>query len=43
MRRSEIKEISKKISSNNYEGNEKNAKGIEKALKESLSINLDLK
>lgn len=38
-----IKEISKKISSNNYEGNEKNAKGIEKALKESLSINLDLK
>jgi len=38
-----IKEISKRISNNNYEGKLKNAKGIEKALKENLNINLDLK
>ena len=38
-----IKEMSKKISSNNYDGNEKHAKSIEKLLKENLNINLDLK
>ena len=38
-----IKEISKKISSNNYEGSIKNASSIEKKLKELLNIKLDLK
>jgi len=38
-----IKEISKRIANNNYNGNLKNAKSIEKVLKENLSINLDLK
>lgn len=38
-----IKEISKRISNNNYEGNLKNAKSIEKVLKDNLSINLDLR
>ena len=38
-----IKEISKRIANNHYEGNLKNAKSIEKVLKDNLSINLDLK
>lgn len=38
-----IKEISKKIASNNYEGSTKNASSIEKKLKELLNIKLDLK
>ena len=38
-----VKEISKRIAYNNYEGSEKNAKSIEKKLKEILNINLDLK
>lgn len=38
-----IKEISKRIASNNYEGNTKNASSIEKKLKELLNIKLDLK
>lgn len=38
-----IKEIAGRIANNNYEGNLKNARAIEKALKEILSINLDLK
>lgn len=38
-----IKEISKRIASNNYEGSTKNAGSIEKKLKELLNIKLDLK
>lgn len=38
-----IKEMSKKIASNNYEGSTKNASSIEKRLKELLNIKLDLK
>lgn len=38
-----IKEISKRIASNNYEGSTKNASSIEKKLKELLNIKLDLK
>lgn len=38
-----IKEMSKKIASNNYEGSTKNASSIEKKLKELLNIKLDLK
>ena len=38
-----ITEISKRIANNNYNGNLKNAKSIEKVLKENLNINLDLK
>ena len=38
-----IKEISKKVANNNYEGNLRNAKSIEKILRENLSINLDLR
>ncbi len=38
-----IKEISKRIASNNYEGSTKNASSIEKNLKELLNIKLDLK
>ena len=38
-----IKEISKRITSNNYEGSTKNASSIEKKLKELLNIKLDLK
>ena len=38
-----IKEISKRIASNNYEGSTKNATSIEKKLKELLNIKLDLK
>ena len=38
-----IEEISKRIAHNNYDGNLKNAKSIEKVLKENLNINLDLK
>lgn len=38
-----IKEMSKKIASNNYEGSIKNASSIEKKLKELLNIKLDLK
>jgi len=38
-----IKEISKKIASNNYEGSTKEAPSIEKKLKEILNINLDIK
>lgn len=38
-----IKEIAKRISFNNYEGNMKNASSIEKKLKEKLNINLDMK
>lgn len=38
-----IKEISKKIARNNYEGSTKNASSIEKKLKELLNIKLDLK
>lgn len=38
-----IKLIAERIANNNYEGNLKNAKSIEKVLKENLSINLDLK
>lgn len=38
-----IKEMSKRIASNNYEGSAKNASSIEKKLKELLNIKLDLK
>ena len=38
-----IKEISKRIASNNSEGSTKNASSIEKKLKELLNIKLDLK
>ena len=38
-----IKEMSNRIANNNYEGNLRNAKSIEKVLKENLSINLDLR
>ena len=38
-----IKEISKRIASNNYEGSTKNASSIEKKLKELLNVKLDLK
>lgn len=38
-----IKEMSKRIASNNYEGSTKNASSIEKNLKELLNIKLDLK
>lgn len=38
-----IKEISKRIASNNYEDSTKNASSIEKKLKELLNIKLDLK
>ena len=38
-----IKEIYKRIASNNYEGSTKNASSIEKKLKELLNIKLDLK
>lgn len=38
-----IKEISKRIARNNYEGSTKNASSIEKKLKELLNIKLDLK
>ena len=38
-----ITEIAKKISENNYNGNLKNAKSIEKILKDGLNIKLDLK
>ena len=38
-----IKEISKRIASNNYNGSIKNASSIEKKLKEKLNIKLDLK
>lgn len=38
-----IKEISKRIASNNYEGSTKNASSIEKKLKELLNIKLDSK
>ncbi len=38
-----IKEISKRIASNNYNGSIKNASSIEKRLKENLNIKLDLK
>ena len=38
-----ITEISKRIANNNYNGNLKNAKSIEKVLKENLNINLDLR
>lgn len=38
-----IKEISKRIASNNYEGSTKNASSIEKKIKELLNIKLDLK
>ena len=38
-----IKEISKRIASNNYEGSTNNASSIEKKLKELLNIKLDLK
>ena len=38
-----IKEISKRIASNNYNGSIKNASSIEKKLKENLNIKLDLK
>lgn len=38
-----IKEMSKRIASNNYEGSIKNASSIEKKLKELLNIKLDLK
>jgi len=38
-----IKEMSKRIASNNYEGSTKNASSIEKKLKELLNIKLDLK
>lgn len=38
-----IKEISKRIANNNYDGNLRNAKSIEKVLKDNLSIDLDLK
>lgn len=38
-----IKEISRRIASNNYEGSTKNASSIEKKLKELLNIKLDLK
>lgn len=37
-----IKEISKRIASNNYEGSTKNASSIEKKLKELLNIKLEL-
>lgn len=38
-----ITEIAKKITENNYNGNTKKTKSIEKALKENLNIKLDLK
>ena len=38
-----IKDMSKRIASNNYEGSTKNASSIEKKLKELLNIKLDLK
>ena len=38
-----IKEMSKRIASNNYEGSTKNASSIEKKLKKLLNIKLDLK
>ena len=38
-----IKEMSKRIASNNYEGSTKNASSIEKKLKELLNIKLDLR
>ena len=38
-----IKEMSKRIASNNYKGSIKNASSIEKKLKELLNIELDLK
>lgn len=38
-----IEEISKRIANNNYSGNLRNAKSIEKVLKENLNINIDLK
>lgn len=38
-----IKEISERIANNNYEGNLRNAKSIEKVLRENLSMNLDLR
>lgn len=38
-----VSEIAKKISENNYNGNLKNAKSIEKKLRENLNIKLDLK
>ena len=38
-----ISEMAKKITESNYNGNKKNAKSIEKVLKENLNIKLDLK
>ena len=38
-----IEEIAKKITENNYNGNMKNTKSIERVLKENLNIKLDLK
>ena len=38
-----VSEIAKKITENNYNGNMKNAKSIDKVLKENLNIKLDLK
>lgn len=38
-----VTEIAKKITENNYNGNMKNYKSIEKVLKENLNIKLDLK
>lgn len=38
-----IEEIAKKITENNYNGNMKNVRSIEKVLKENLNIKLDLK
>ncbi|MGN1342731.1 MAG: HelD family protein [Bacilli bacterium] len=38
-----IKEMSKRIASNNYNGSIKNASSIEKKLKENLNLKLDLK
>ncbi len=38
-----IKEMSEKIAYNNYAGNTKYARSIEKILKENLNIKLDLK
>ena len=38
-----IKQIADRISNNNYEGNLRNSKSIEKVLKENLNIKLDLK
>lgn len=38
-----VSEIAKKITENNYNGNMKNVKSIEKVLKDNLNIKLDLK